>query len=104
MFDMFDKIADWIKNLKGWVYNKKPRNKYLRIAYYSLSGLIWSVFIILLTLTAAVVISLVLGTLFWFVVYLINVEDYAHLALKMLAGLLFLLAVSVIGYFEFGDN
>jgi len=104
MFDLFDKIADWIENLKDWIYNKKPRNNYLRVAYYSLSGLIWSVFIILLTLTVAAVISLVLGTLFWFVVYLINVEDYAHLALKMLAGLLFLLAVSVIGYFEFGDN
>ena len=53
---------------------------------------------------AAAVISGVLGTLFWFIVYLINVDDYAHLALKMLAGLLFLLAVSVIGYFEFGDD
>ena len=104
MFDMFDKIAGWIENLKGWIHNKKPRNKYLRLAYYSLTGLVYSLLIVLLTLMAAAVISGVLGTLFWLIVYLINVEDYAHLALKMLAGLLFLLAVSVIGYFEFGDD
>ena len=85
-------------------YEIHSSNKYLRIAYYSLSGLIYSLLIVLLTLMAAAVISGVLGTLFWFIVYLINVDDYAHLALKMLAGLLFLLAVSVIGYFEFGDD
>lgn len=104
MLSMLDKMANWIENFKGWIYNKKPRHKYLRIAYYSLSGLIFSVFIILITLMMAAVISGLLGTLFWFIVYLINVEDYAHLALKLLAGFLILLAVSIIGYFEFGDN
>lgn len=101
---MINKITDWTKKLKGWIYNKKPRNKYLRIAYYSLSGLIYSMLIILLPLMAAAVISLVLGTLFWSIVHLINAEDYAHLALKMLAGFLILLAVSAIGYLEFGND
>ena len=101
---MINKITDWTKKLKGSIYNKRPSNKYLRMAYYSLTGLIYSMLIILLPLMAAAVISLVLGTLFWFIVYLINFEDYAHLALKMLAGFLTLLAVSAIGYLKFGNG
>lgn len=58
------------------------------------SRTIYSAFIVLLTLIAAAVISGVLGTLFWFIVYLLNVDNYAHRALKMLAGFLFLLILS----------
>lgn len=101
---MINKITDWTKRFNNWIYTNKPSNKYLRIAYYSLTGLICSVVMSFLFLMAAAVISIVLGTLFWFTVYLINVEDYAHLALNLLAGFLILLAVSAIGYLEFGNG
>ena len=48
-----NKIADWTEKLKDWTYKKKPSNKYLRIAYYFLTGLI-SFMVIPLTLIAAI--------------------------------------------------
>ena len=37
---MFNKVADWIYKFKVWISNKNPSNKYLRIVYYFLTGMI----------------------------------------------------------------
>lgn len=52
--NMLNKVIDWVERkgpyLMDWIYNKKPKNKYLRVAYYFLTGLIYFMFIILLIL------------------------------------------------------
>ena len=79
MPNMFDKIA-------GWIYNKKPRNKYLRIAYYSLIGMICIMLMAFLLLIVVVFIGV---------------------SLQASPGLLLLLFVPfvgfIVGYFAFGD-
>ena len=101
---MFNKITDWVEKIKVWISNKKPSNKYLKVAYYFLTGLILLMFTILFSLTVATFFVTVIVALRWLLEYLINFNDYSNLAITLLLCLLFSLAVSLIGYFEFGKD
>lgn len=96
--NMLNKIADWIEKIKVWIYNKKPSNKYLRIAYYFLTGLI----IFILTIPIAIFVLFVIAAVLWFFKYLINFSSF-RITMTLLLRLLFLLLVSLVGYIAFGD-
>lgn len=101
---MFNKIADWIYKFKVWISNKKPRNKYLRIAYYSLTGMILFVFTILLFLTAATFFIIVIIALALFLAHLLINFSFVRIITTLLVCLMFLLTFSLVGYFAFGDD
>lgn len=91
--NMFNKITNWTEKLKDWISDKKPNNKYLRIAYYFLIGLICFMFAIPLVIFLLVVIVSVL----WLFKYLINF-NFVRIIMTLLASLLLLLIVSLFGY------
>ena len=98
-----NKIADWTEKLKDWTYKKKPSNKYLRIAYYSLTGLIPLMFITPLFFIGFVFVLAVSKQMLFLLEFLINFS-YTRIIMILLACLLILLMGVFIGYFEFGDD
>ena len=102
--NMINKITDRIEKIKVWISNKKPSNKYLRIAYYFLTGLMIVILTILFSLIVATFFVTVIVSLLWIFKYLINFNDYSNLAIRLLLCLLFSLIVSLLGYFEFGKD
>ena len=96
--NMINKITNWTEKLKDWTYKKKPSNKYLRIAYYFLTGLICSMVAIPLFILLLVVIASVI----WLFKYLISFSS-VRIIMTLLLYLLFLLVVSLLGYLVFGD-
>ena len=95
-----NKIADWIEKFKVWISNKKPSNKYLRIAYYFLTGLIS----FMLTIPLAIFIFVVIIALILLLIHLIVNFSFVRIIMTLLVCLMFLIAFSLIGYFEFGDD
>ena len=95
-----NKITDWIEKIKVWISNKKPSNKYLRIAYYSLTGFISFMFT---SLIAVAFFSSVMVAVLWLLKWLINFS-FVRIIMTLLVCLMFLLTFSLIGYFAFGDD
>ena len=101
---MFNKIADWIYKFKVWISNKKPSNKYLRIAYYFLTGMILFMFTIPLALIAATFFFTVIIALVLLLAHLLINFSFVRIIMALLVCLMFLITFSLIGYFEFGDD
>ena len=100
---MFNKVADWIYKFKVWISNKNPSNKYLRIAYYFLTGMTLFMFTIPLALIAATFLLTVIIALVLLLAYLLVNFSYVRIIVALLVCLMFLITFSLIGYFEFGD-
>ena len=98
-----NKITNWTEKLKDWAYKKKPSNKYLRIAYYFLTGLI-SFMVIPLTLIAAIFLFTVTIALVLLIGYLTINYSFVRIIMTLLVCLMFLITFSLIGYFEFGKD
>ena len=93
-----NKITNWTEKIKVWISNKKPSNKYLRIAYYFLTGLICS----LVAIPLFILLLVVIASVIWLFNYLINFSS-VRVIMTLLLYLLFLLVVSLLGYLVFGD-
>ena len=93
-----NKITDWVEKVEVWISNKKPSNKYLRIVYYFLTGLICSMVAIPLFILLLVVIASVI----WLFNYLINFSS-VRVIMTLLLYLLFFIVASLLGYLMFGD-
>lgn len=101
--NMINKITNWKEKLKDWTYKKKPSNKYLRIAYYFLTGLIPLMFITPLFFIGFAFLLAASKQMLFLLEYLINFS-YVRIIMTLLVCLLFSLMVSFIGYFEFRDD
>ena len=101
---MFNKIADWIYKFKVWISNKNPSNKYLRIAYYFLTGMILFMFAILLALIVATFFIILIIALALLLAHLLLNFSFVRIVMTLLICLMFLLTFSLIGYFAFGDD
>ena len=101
--NMINKITNWTEKLKDWTYKKKPSNKYLRIAYYFLTGLI-TFMVIPLTLIAAIFLFTVIIALVLLISYLAINYSFVRIIMALLVCLMFLITFSLIGYFEFGKD
>ena len=88
-----NKITDWVEKIKVWISNKKPSNKYLKVAYYFLTGLICFI----LTIPLAFFVLVVIAAVIWLFKYLINFSS-VRIIMTLLVYLLFLLIVSFLGY------
>ena len=101
---MVNKIIDGIEKFKVRISNKKPSNKYLRIAYYFLTGMTLFMFTIPLALIAATFLLTVIIALVLLLAYLLVNFSYVRIIVALLVCLMFLITFSLIGYFEFGDD
>ena len=99
-----NKVTDWVEKIEVWISNKKPSNKYLRIAYYFLTGMILFMFTIPLALIAATFLLAVIIALVLLLAYLLINFSYVRIIVALLVCLMFLITFSLIGYFEFGDD
>ena len=94
----FNKITDWVEKIKVWISNKKPSNKYLRVAYYFLTGLIS----FMVTIPLVIFLLVVIASVLWLFKYLINFSS-VRIVMTLLLYLLFFIVVSLLGYLAFGD-
>ena len=105
---MMYKITDWIKGkgsyLKDWVYNKKPRNKYLRIAYYFLTGLIPVVLATLLFFIGFVFLFVVSKQILTYLEYLVSFNNFFRITFSLLAFAFFSVGAISFGHSMFKDD
>ena len=93
-----NKITDWVEKIKVWISNKKPSNKYLRVAYYFLTGLIS----FMVTIPLFILLLVVIASVIWLFKYLINFSS-VRIIMTLLLYLLFFIVASLLGYLAFGD-
>ena len=93
-----NKITDWVEKIKVWISNKKPSNKYLRVAYYFLTGLIS----FMVTIPLFIFLLVVIASVLWLFKYLINFSS-VRMVMTLLLYLLFFIVASLLGYLAFGD-
>ena len=93
-----NKITDWVEKIEVWISNKKPSNKYLRIVYYFLTGLIC----FMVTIPLFILLLVVIASVIWLFKYLINFSS-VRIIMTLLLYLLFFVVASLLGYLAFGD-
>lgn len=103
-----NKINIWIKRkgslLMDWIYNKKPRNKYLRIPYYFLTGIWVLFFATLLIATVSISFFLVLAPVLWLIQYLVDLNSFMYYLTSGFFVLFVLLLITYLGHSMFKDD
>ena len=103
-----NKMTCWIKRkssyLKDWVYNKKPRNKYLRVVYYFLTGLVYSMFTSFLFFIGFAFLLVASKQMLTYLGYLVNFNDFSRITFLLLMFVFLSLIASLMGYFMFKDD